>query len=496
MVFYPTRLTGMDWRNHEKNRGIVGSSSRTTFFALLCSCCCVLALGFGFICLSFNNKDRGRLEVFSRKEYSKAIVEKNSVHEMPSFLYRGWLGKNNSGDEAVFDIFRLLLAKTLGRLGQQHRNTPIERRILENTALSKIDIASSMAKYFVMGGGSLLDDPSDYLVWAKRAIDAGLTIYFHGTGTQLQGGNLTKYLNGMTSFFGGVRGPLSQRKMESQLKGIRMPIILDSGLILNIFYPKVNMTKDRTLAQLRGLKESSGKEVILFSCTYPSSMSTWSPKMLDSHMKTLQYWGQIISKLSHQFITILFCVDLPAIAQNEFIIEESLLHGGNTNHIHLLPFREDWALVLEAFIIASVTVSARLHPLVFSAAAHTPFLPLIPIEEVQNPRGKYGDFLASINYTLPQLHFLKFSSSHHLHDCIFEGLKIRRELQWKLKAAQRVAWTRHHEEMRSFVQDIWKNHQAFAKKARNASVLCMYSTFYPEQELVLLRPRFHVLTCP
>jgi len=121
------------------------------------------------------------------------------------FVYYGFLGDNNYGDELVYEATKEIF--------KGHILVPMKRRMPISLRLYLI-FRKGIIKGIVIGGGTLISKFRD-AAYFKNLVEMGKPVYLHGTGVHANIKDVNSWTTILNSeVFGGVRGPLSVKNLE------------------------------------------------------------------------------------------------------------------------------------------------------------------------------------------------------------------------------------------------------------------------------------------
>ena len=313
-------------------------------------------------------------------------------------VYRGWIGFANIGDDIVEDIFFELLAGSLRR--ELPELSGVSFKVRKHKAIT---VPLAEHDLFVLGGGSLLD--LEYMSFVRDGLDAGKPVYLHGTGYQYGGGQHDLFSDGVdpTAVLGGTRGPMSQARVLDELK-IKVPMVYDSALAaLELFGANASSA---TAAMISDKRKALGGKVVVIVGTHVSNMEKWKDDFRKKTLDFLEAWAGVCARLSSNdgegaVVVVLLDLDGFAAPQNQFLLDRCLALGGTAANVVHPHFTEKWPEFLATLQAADVTLSARLHSGILSAAVGTPFA-FFPSPGM-TVKAKYDDFERSIGWSTTEL---------------------------------------------------------------------------------------------
>jgi hypothetical protein len=331
------------------------------------------------------------------------LEPRNTTHlEFIKFVYRGWIGFINIGDDIVIDVLFKLLA------GSLHRQLPVLTGI-SFVVNDREAIATPFAEHdlFVLGGGSLLHP--DYMPFVRDGLAADGPVYLHGTGCQYDVSLKNMISVGMNAsgMLGGTRGPISQARVLAELNST-VPVVYDSALAaLELFGANASSATAALIANKRQALDGNLKVAVIVGI-YVRNMTEWSSEFRIKALEFFEAWADVCARLSSgdgqdaAAVVVLLDLDGFAAPQNQIVLERCLALGGVASNVHHARFTQKWPNLLATLQTADITLGIRLHSGILSAAVGTPFA-FFPSPGTQAVQMKYNDFERSVGWSTAEL---------------------------------------------------------------------------------------------
>jgi glycosyltransferase involved in cell wall biosynthesis len=284
------------------------------------------------------------------------------MNKIKNILYLGWLGKENVGDEVLYELFKLMFYK-------YHKSE------VKDTAVN-IDTLSTVQSYIVdvsaydlivLGGGSLLQYPY-FLKICQDGVNKGIPVVSWGTGVDgaynkehlntihISGENTKDILSLYEQFeYISVRGPFSKN------------ILKNSGLKKQVYEvgdPALAYSKEMFGDELE-YKGSSRKILVNWGTSY-NNIFGGNELAVENELVTV-----IKELLSQDYSVIVYPIWTEDIEPVKRLVQKV-----NDNRCEIISEVYE-AKILQKFISqAYMTINLKLHANILSAAANRPFISL------------------------------------------------------------------------------------------------------------------------
>jgi hypothetical protein len=357
-----------------------------------------------------------------------------NVPEIKRILYIGWIGRNNVGDEVLWEVFK--------NLSKEHSSS--EKKIEVIPCYGKKQLYQPYPNYYdmaVLGGGSLLSSKL-YLNYLLELQKQGVPTVVWGTGIDYINYNALplptrkrkKPLRFHKTF---PRKELKQVLEDTKMIGVRGPITRNSLLRFGIKPPiqligdpglSCTWEKDEDILKKEGIKPSSKMIAVNWGTAYQKIYGKNEEHVFKSLVNVLR---QLAKQGHHLVLYGMWNQDLPEVEK----LYKSLKGIGQVDWIKSIYSASSIVSFLRQM---NFTINFKLHANVLSACAETPFISLAY-------RSKCFDFAHSMNMS----HYC--ISTHHL--------ALEQKLMGKVKA---VVTNRN-----SIVQILRKQNKKYQRVQKN-----------------------------